>query len=361
VKKSAVRARIRQLCGLGVPAELLMAQLLPTLRELIPSDSAGFAWVDARGEIRNLYTERLSSPVSSGSDRDTTLRKSFLACSEAPDGIVTGCVGGDKRYAAFGHDLLRPPGAHHALFGIVREQSAALGQICFYRTARAQAFAEDERADLASVIRYVAHGLTSKEVRTAGDQLAFAYEDSEEEAMLVTDASGSIRFASDNGLRLLLLATVSEITPASLGSAVGEGAARTIKALCARLEAGARGLEKAPSAITLDSKWGRFVLRGYRLRDGSAREARIGLRIQRQVPMILRFVKAMARQPLSPQQREIALQIALGRGNAEISDRLGVSLNTVAYHVKQLFLRLDVHTRTEAVEKIAWGGVALPA
>jgi DNA-binding CsgD family transcriptional regulator len=100
------------------------------------------------------------------------------------------------------------------------------------------------------------------------------------------------------------------------------------------------------------------VLRGYRLSDGNAREARIGLRIQRQVPMILRFVKAMAHQPLSPQQREIALQIALGRSNAEISDRLGVSLNTVAYHVKQLFLRLDVHTRTEAVEKIAWGEAA---
>ena len=100
------------------------------------------------------------------------------------------------------------------------------------------------------------------------------------------------------------------------------------------------------------------MLRGYRLRDGSAREARIGLRIQRQVPMILRFVKAMARQPLSPQQREIALQIALGRSNAEISDRLGVSLNTVAYHVKQLFLRLDVHTRLRRWRRSRWGEAA---
>jgi DNA-binding CsgD family transcriptional regulator len=321
-----------------------MAQLLPTLRELIPSESAGFAWVDARGGIRNLYAERLSSSPSLGNGRDADFGRSFVACAEAPDGIVA------INAAA--------SGAHHALYGLVRKQSAALGQLCLYRPAQALPFSGEEHADLASVMRYVAHGLTAKEMRSAVDQLAFAYEDSEEEAMLVTDASGSIRFASDNGLRLLLLATVSEITPATLMSAVGEGAARTIKALCARLEAGARGLEKAPSAITLDSKWGRFVLRGYRLRDGSTREARIGLRIQRQVPMILRFVKAMARQPLSPQQREIALQIALGRSNAEISDRLGVSLNTVAYHVKQLFLRLDVHTRTEAVEKIAWGEAA---
>ncbi len=33
---------------------------------------------------------------------------------------------------------------------------------------------------------------------------------------------------------------------------------------------------------------------------------------------------------------------------------MGLSLNTVSYHLKQLFLRLDVHTRTEAIEKIAW-------
>jgi DNA-binding CsgD family transcriptional regulator len=70
--------------------------------------------------------------------------------------------------------------------------------------------------------------------------------------------------------------------------------------------------------------------------------------------MILRFVEAMGRQALSPQQREIALQIALGKSNQEIAAHMGVSPNTVAYHIKQLFLRLNVHTRGEAVEKIGW-------
>ena len=54
MKHSSVRARIRQLCCLGLPGELLIASLLPTLRELVPSDSAGFFWVDARGEMQNL-------------------------------------------------------------------------------------------------------------------------------------------------------------------------------------------------------------------------------------------------------------------------------------------------------------------
>jgi DNA-binding CsgD family transcriptional regulator len=162
-------------------------------------------------------------------------------------------------------------------------------------------------------------------------------------------------------MRLLLLATAPAITPAILRTATADAAARAIKAVCGRLEAAARGLEAAPASITLDSCWGRFVLRGYRLKAGQGSRARIGLRIQRQMPMILRFVDALGRQDLSPQQREIALRVALGLSNQEISGRLGVSLNTVAYHLKQIFLRLDVHTRTEAIEKIAWGETAKAA
>jgi DNA-binding CsgD family transcriptional regulator len=77
--------------------------------------------------------------------------------------------------------------------------------------------------------------------------------------------------------------------------------------------------------------------------------------------MILRFVRAMGSLPLSPQQREIALMIAQGRSNQEIADGLGISGNTVAYHIKQLFLKLDVHDRAEAVAKIASGEGGLRA
>jgi DNA-binding CsgD family transcriptional regulator len=83
------------------------------------------------------------------------------------------------------------------------------------------------------------------------------------------------------------------------------------------------------------------------------------VRIQRQEPMILRFVRSMARLPLSPQQREIALLLARGASNQDIADSLGVSGNTVAYHIKQLFQKLDVHDRAGAVTHIASGRTAL--
>src|SRR3974390_1732050 len=101
MKRSSVRARIRQLCGLGLPAEMLMVPLLPALRELIPSDLAGFVWVDSRGNVCNIYAEKLPPPDLASDLHDlgeaafeTRLRSSILACADSSDEIATTRVGG---------------------------------------------------------------------------------------------------------------------------------------------------------------------------------------------------------------------------------------------------------------------------
>jgi DNA-binding CsgD family transcriptional regulator len=361
VKQSAVRARIRQLCCLGLPGELLMASLLPALRELVPSDSAAFFWVDSRGEMQNLYAERLL-PADLMSlyferyyeGREAAFRKAFLERAVAPEGVVSTSADGEFRKTDYYNEIMKRLDAHHVLYGIVREQGAALGQLSLYRPLDAPAFTPRERTDLASVMRYVAHGIAGGDTRPKeGAAAAFTYEDSDDEAMLVTDRAGNIRHGSEKARRLLLLATTSDINPASLKAAVNERAVQALRTLCARLDAVARGEEPTPPVMSLDTKWGRHLLRAYWLDDDyQAADALIGVRIQRQEPMILRFVQAMGRLPLSPQQREIALMIAQGRSNQEIAEGLGVSGNTVAYHIKQLFLKLDVHDRAGAVERI---------
>jgi DNA-binding CsgD family transcriptional regulator len=360
VKQSAVRARIRQLCCLGLPGELLMASLLPLLRELVPSDSAAFFWVDSRGEMQNLYAERLlPADVMSlyferyYEGREASFRKAFLERAAAPDGVVSMSADGELRKTDYYNEILKRLDAHHVLYGIVREQGAALGQLSLYRPLDAPAFTPRERADLASVMRYIAHGIAGDDARPKEAAATFTFEDSDDEAMLVTDRGGNIRHGSEKARRLLLLATTSDINPASLKAAVNERAASALKSLAARLDAVARGEEPTPPVMTLDTKWGRHLLRAYWLDDDyQAADALIGVRIQRQEPMILRFVQAMGRLPLSPQQREIALMIAQGKSNQEIAEGLGVSGNTVAYHIKQLFLKLDVHDRAGAVERI---------
>lgn len=359
MKQSAVRARIRQLCCLGLPGELLIGALLPAIRELVPSDSAAFFWVDSRGEMQNLYAERML-PADLQTlyferyydGQEASFRRAFLERAASPEGVVATSADGDLTKTGYYNEILKRLDAHHVLYGIVREQGAALGQLSLYRPMDAPAFTPRERADLASVMRYVAHG-----VATGLSQLpatdAFTFEDSDQEAMLVTDRSGAIRHGSETARRLLLLATTSEINPASLKAAVNQRASAALNALCERLDAVARGDDSAPPVLSLDTKWGRHVLRAYWLDDDyDAPDALIGVRIQRQEPMILRFVHAMARLPLSPQQREIAILLAQGKSSQEMAAGLGISENTVAYHIKQLFMKLDVHDRAAALKRI---------
>ena len=359
MKQSAVRARIRQLCCLGLPGELLIGALLPAIRELVPSDSAAFFWVDSRGEMQNLYAERMLPPDVQSlyferyyDGQEASFRRAFLERAASPEGVVATSADGDLAKSAYYNEILRRLDAHHVLYGIVREQGAALGQLSLYRPTDAPAFTPRERTDLASVMRYVSHGVATGLLQPAfGD--GYAFEDSEQEAMLVTDRSGTIRHGSETARRLLLLATTSEINPASLKSAVNQRAAGALRALVDRLDAIAQGEDSSPPVVTLDTKWGRHVMRAYWLDDDcTARDALIGVRIQRQEPMILRFVHAMARLPLSPQQREIAILLAQGKSYQEMAAGLGISENTVAYHIKQLFMKLDVHDRAAALNRI---------
>ena len=363
MKQSAVRARIRQICCLGLPGPMLMASLLPALREVVPSDSAGFFWVDSTGDMKNLFAERLLPPDAMAlyferyyDSREASFRRAFRERASAPDGVVATSADGELEQTGYYHEILRRLDAHHVLYGIAYENGNPLGQVSLYRGADAPAFSPQERADLASVMRYVSHGIAVDESASGAERLG-AFHHSGEEAMLVTDRAGHVRHASEKARRLLLLATTSQINAASLRAAVNESAARVLATLAGRLDAAARGEEGVePPSLTIDTQWGRFGLRACWLDDDwQSSTALVGISIHREEPVLLRFVQALGRVPISIQQREIALLIAQGRSNQEIADGLGVSLNTVNYHVKQLFMKLDVHDRAEAVARITAG------
>jgi DNA-binding NarL/FixJ family response regulator len=55
---------------------------------------------------------------------------------------------------------------------------------------------------------------------------------------------------------------------------------------------------------------------------------------------------------LSPREREILNLIAPGLSNKEIADRLGISIESIRWHLKNIYHKLHVHSRTEAASKI---------
>lgn len=53
---------------------------------------------------------------------------------------------------------------------------------------------------------------------------------------------------------------------------------------------------------------------------------------------------------LSDRQREILGQVALGHSNDEIAQRLFISRNTVKFHLREIYARLGVRNRVEALQ-----------
>ena len=53
---------------------------------------------------------------------------------------------------------------------------------------------------------------------------------------------------------------------------------------------------------------------------------------------------------LSPRERELLAELGSGRTNAELARNLGVSVNTVKFHLRNLFDKLQVRSRAQAVQ-----------
>ena len=61
--------------------------------------------------------------------------------------------------------------------------------------------------------------------------------------------------------------------------------------------------------------------------------------------------KQLSKLGLSKREYEILQLITEGLSNQQIADKLFVSENTIKKHISNLFLKLDVERRTEAVKK----------
>jgi DNA-binding NarL/FixJ family response regulator len=54
---------------------------------------------------------------------------------------------------------------------------------------------------------------------------------------------------------------------------------------------------------------------------------------------------------LTPQETELLKLLADGHHRKTAADRLGISVNTVSFHLKNVYEKLQVHSKTEAVVK----------
>lgn len=104
---------------------------------------------------------------------------------------------------------------------------------------------------------------------------------------------------------------------------------------------------------------------GYLLKNVSAKELTQAIRdahhgrstlSQEATEVLIQATRKRASQPvyrLTDREQEVLALIAEGHSNAEIAERLTISLSTVKYHVGSILAQLGVSSRTEAAA-LAW-------
>ena len=333
-----------------------MPALLRAIREYVSAESAGFFWVDAKGEMTNLYADRMLAPglmrvyferyYDGG---ELPFRQAFLKRAQAPDAVSSLTASPELTKTSYYNEILRHLDAHHVMYAVIRDQGHALGQLSLYRPRQSLAFSAEERGAIKDISHYVAHAVN----RPKGVAARVEFVDAESEGMVVVDFQGQIVEAAAKSLNLLSMALKRDFNPSSPPLVAGDTVSGAVQQLLVLLQKAILGETAAAPRIAIDGPWGRFLLSAYALDgDGAAPVSRAAIHIRRQQPMILKLAAAMGTFDISPQQREVALLLAQGRSNQQIGAALNVSGNTVNYHVKQLFIRLDAHDRADAVAKM---------
>lgn len=63
---------------------------------------------------------------------------------------------------------------------------------------------------------------------------------------------------------------------------------------------------------------------------------------------------------LTPQETLLLSLLIQGHHKKTAADAMGISVNTVSFHLKNIYAKLDVHSKTEAVVRALLGGIVAP-
>jgi DNA-binding CsgD family transcriptional regulator len=358
VKRSSSLGFVRQLCCLGLGGQLIMPRLLEALHEIVPSDSNGFFWVGDGREMSHLYAEKILPRelidlyfTDFYRGRGAGAPHGFADLVASPADVQRAQLG-DEFYRSDYYNLIwRCLDAHHVMYAVVREGHRALGLLSLYRSAKDPPFTLSEAERLAGVLRYIAHGLRPGLPANAKDD--DLYEEGRS-GLLVFDREGRLQHASREGSRLLFLATHPRIDGDTVRCAPTVPPA--LAALCRKLYAALGGRPTPPPVLQHDTPWGRFTFRAYPMEGMGTTAQLIGVLVEQREPLQIGLARRMKALPLSAKQQAVCLALAQNRTHGEVAERLNISLNTVNYHVKEIYTKLDVHDRSGMVERLLASG-----
>jgi hypothetical protein len=177
-------AFVREICRVGLPARTLVQSLLPALRTIVPSHSAGVFWVDERGGMRSLYAERMLPPDAMARYHERHAASfdgfadAFRRRAAAASPVSWYSFTAAEQRSEYFRDVMRPLDAYHVLYGIARDGTRPVAQVSFYRGAGDAPFDAKVASTLSSVLRYLGPALAREPASSAADTDGIVAEES---------------------------------------------------------------------------------------------------------------------------------------------------------------------------------------
>jgi DNA-binding CsgD family transcriptional regulator len=347
-------ARIKQLCGLGLGGQAIVPALLNALHLLVPSYSNAFYWTDEHCRVTNLYFEDPST-VAWLYLSDFYNRRRLVADSTRPTHpdpvpvVVTRQPDASDFYTLdLNAPIYGPLDRYQFMRVLVSDAHRALGTLQLCRLKGEVTFSAGDEKRVATVAPYIAHGLTAQ----VNGQIPLA--ESEERGFLLIDLDGRLRLSSPLGRKLLFLAAHPSISPTTVRRSPGAAAPAEVAQLGERLAGAFAGKgQNVQHAVWRErNTWGGFGFHAYRLDEGNPWYAQIGVIVQHHEPLAIKLWRNLENLPLSKRQTAVCLLMASGLSYAAIARRLEIAESTAIDHARHLYDKLDVHNRTELMNKL---------
>lgn len=352
-KRSPGPALIRRLCKLRLPLEGTAPALMRALCRETQSDAGSVFWFDEHGDVSNLYVPELPAPrpLRGWFDQDPDENSTGVCADDVPNGRSAARSAANSSCPHRAVCLqVHPawPSRQRMCCAVVRGDMP-FASLVLYRPAPGRPFGPGDRTLLKIAARY----LSLKPSIAVTDTSAAMYRAEGERALLLCERDGGITRASANGYCLLAQASGCPVNRRTVPDELEHCGRQFIRRLMEESGAAKVGADGRAHTSVLINAWGLFRSRLF-LESAEP----LGVLVERVDHLLVRLCEAMRSVDLSVQQCESLLLLAQGMSHEAIAEHMGISHNTVDYHIRHLYSKLGVHTRDDAIACVLAAGEA---
>jgi DNA-binding CsgD family transcriptional regulator len=166
----------------------------------------------------------------------------------------------------------------------------------------------------------------------------------------MVDEQGAMMHASQEAQALLLLAQAPRAA-----RRMRDGLPDEVVRICRRVAGWSEDRPMlTPPIWRCKNDWGEFVFRVIRMEQLAALPTArlLAVSIERHEPLRLKLLRRLGELPLSARETELCLALLDSASRSEIAERMGISETTAITHTRNLYNKLDVHSRMELVQKL---------